>query len=269
MKMKKFLVSFFLMFVLLSGTCVFAEEVGSDSVVNESVTEGNAGDEGAFAVDAVDNAAGNASESADSSINEASVSYSAEDDFIFKIDLLCVGNDLFNNIDEIADLSSNLSFSEKEAVYEAQSVYRFPYFLCNYMLGCGIGSFIQGDIAGGRKALILDITGGALVFGGVMLMTTDLLNMIVSVFGAVSQTNVGGGISDFQMIAEVVMLSVGSCIMLGSRIYQMIRPWYYGSKRNSTLKEALGLNAKENNIVIAPCVNPLDKSYGIVARISL
>lgn len=187
-------------------------------------------------------------------------SYSSEEDLIFKIDSLCEGNDLFNNLREISELSSGLSISEKEAIFETQSVNRLPAFLCNYFLGFGIGSFIQGDYEAGNKALIADIIGGSLCIGGILLLSTDILNSFILIGSAIFQTPVNVFPEGLDMTLEVIMLSVGGCIILGSRIYQCIRPWSYGNSRNAALKNALG---------ITPYVNPVNGSYGVSASISL
>jgi hypothetical protein len=91
--------------------------------------------------------------------------------------------------------TDNLSESQKGELADRN---RWPAFVLNAALGFGIGSYIQGDSSGGETGTILDgTTAAAFVLG---------------------------------MAAENgIMILAGLGLFVGSRIYQLSRPFIYAN----------------------------------------
>ena len=87
-------------------------------------------------------------------------------------------------------------------------------FGANLLFGFGIGSFIQGDLFGGTVAIAVDVAALGLSF-----MT-------------------GPWVIPGYYMSWMVGLGV-SAMLLGSRIFQIIRPWYYDLSGKLALAIAL------------------------------
>ncbi|HOV94197.1 MAG TPA: P13 family porin [Spirochaetales bacterium] len=120
-----------------------------------------------------------------------------------------IKSDLFKNQAQIQGLSKDLSSTEKMALYSEYKKDQWVPFLVNFVLGAGIGSFIEGDTTGGAIALGSDVAGLACIL-------------------------VGAGSSD-----GVGLVTVGYITLLSSRIFEIVRPFTYTAHYNSTLKQSL------------------------------
>ena len=134
----------------------------------------------------------------------------ANDNTVFKVSML-IEEDLEKNRLIIQNNSSVLSSTEKMMIYDKyeKDSATVP-FLCNFLLGVGIGSFIQGDTKGG----LIGLSG-------------ELLGLSIYLSGSLS--------------GSAGAASLGALLLLGTRIYELVQPFNYRKNYNSQLRDALGL----------------------------
>ena len=131
-----------------------------------------------------------------------------------------IKSDLFKNQAQIQGLSKDLSSTEKMALYSEYKKDQWVPFLVNFVLGAGVGSFIEGDTTGGAIALGSDVAGLACVLIGA--------GSYASAVYADPYTTSGLGLMTFGYVA-----------LIGSRIFEIVRPFTYTAHYNSTLKQSL------------------------------
>lgn len=131
-----------------------------------------------------------------------------------------IKDDLFANEDRIRIASASLDQSQKFMLYGEYKKDQWVPFLVNFVVGGGIGSFIQGDKTGGTVALVGDIAGISAV-----------------VIGASSYAS--ASYSDPYTTKGLGMMTFGYIALLGTRIFELVRPFTFTAKYNSTLKGAL------------------------------
>ncbi len=135
-------------------------------------------------------------------------------------------------IDVIEKLSINFNEKEKDTLYDANKKNILIPFLVNTIVGHGIGSFIQGDIKGGTLSISGELT---YIF-------------IISIGFCLSEAT-------DEKLGNPTML-VGVIGLVVSKIYQMIRPFYYASNYNNKLSESL------NYVAIKPSIST-DKKFSL------
>ena len=101
-------------------------------------------------------------------------------------------------------------------------------FALNFFLGFGIGSFVQGDKTGGIIGLVGDAIGVSLIYYG-------MLSAFANIFSMHSNDN-RSSYSGF--------LFAGSFIYIGSRVFQLIRPWVYEYPENLAIEPSIDENGK-------------------------
>ncbi len=121
----------------------------------------------------------------------------------------------------ISDLSSDLSAMQRNILYESNKQNTTTPLVLNLLLGCGIGSFVQGDTYGGTMGLILDILSTTLFY-------TGYTQAMMAATSWSSDGTEGGA-----------LMLMGASMMLGSKIGQLIRPFIYANKYNKNLSSAL------------------------------
>jgi hypothetical protein len=132
-----------------------------------------------------------------------------------------IKNDLFKNQDRIKEASSSLKQTDKMILYNECKKDQWVPFLVNFVVGAGIGSFIEGDKTGGTIALVGDLVGmGAVAFGAAAYSSEIYSN---------PYTTKGLG-----------TMTLGYVALIGTRIFEIIRPFTYTARYNSTLKGTLG-----------------------------
>lgn len=147
-----------------------------------------------------------------------------------------ISENLTGNKDAIVELSGKLSDVEKAELYDEYSRAAGGYAAMNFFVGFGSGSFVQRDKKGGLTQLGLELGGLGLAYVGVLIESLP-----------------------------VAYAGVGCLAVCG--IYGISRPIYYSKKHNAELKESLGLPVE--NISFTPVIDPMNKNYGLVAKISL
>ncbi len=131
-----------------------------------------------------------------------------------------IKSDLFKNQSKIQGLSQNLTSTEKMALYSEYKKDQWVPFLVNFIVGAGIGSFIEGDTTGGAIALAGDLIGIGTVVTG--------LSSYASAVYSNPYTSEGLG-----------LMSFGYIVLFGSRIFEIIRPFTWTARYNSTLTQSL------------------------------
>lgn len=131
-----------------------------------------------------------------------------------------IKDDLFKNEEQIIRESTNLDQSQKLLLYGEYKKDQWVPFIINFVVGAGIGSFVQGDTTGGTIALVGDLAGMACVLLGVSSYSTAIYTD--------PYTTKGMGV-----------MTLGYIALLGTRVFEIVRPFTYTSRYNSTLKGAL------------------------------
>lgn len=161
---------------------------------------------------------------------------------------LMINSDLSANYDSISKESAKLSDFEKMSLYSMHEDSPTVPFLVNFLVGAGIGSFIQGDMKGGYTGLITDVVAlGLYTVGYAQVLTAALDNEISE----------GGS----------MLVLVGAGLMLGSKISQCIRPFTYSKEYNRRLNSSLMGKAE---IFVTPVITAVNNqmTLGMVGKIS-
>lgn len=154
----------------------------------------------------------------------AQVSYSQEknssknDDFLLVQTL--INQDLYDNYKAIQAKADNLNSVQKQFIYEDKSKSSTLPFILNFIVGFGVGSWVQGHTVGGLIGTIGHL-------GGAILL-------------------VYGKSNDLQ--------TVGLVTFFGTWITECILPWTYAHSYNNKLKSALGMSSL-TDIRLVPALN--------------
>ena len=127
-----------------------------------------------------------------------------------------------STVASIQQFSANLSDSQKYSLYESKKTSGTVPFVVNLLLGCGIGSYIQGDTLGGTISLCADLGGYGLIIGG---MTTAATGIVKN--------------SESSATAGTTAIIAGSIMLVANKIFTCIRPFTYASGYNARLSSAL------------------------------
>ena len=181
-------------------------------------------------------------------------SLSAEPSSYMKISSL-IESGAVRNKDQISLLSSGLSSSEAMMLYNSNKMDTGLPFALNLLLGCGIGSFVQGDTAGGVTGLAVELAGYSAVLAGYAVLSRAALSGASGTYNSLSYAGAG-------------LIIGGGIIFLGIRIYELVRPFSYADKYNRTLFEALN-SGYGTSLALAPVLSPDDGLSGIAALASI
>ena len=165
-----------------------------------------------------------------------------------------------NNAKKIEGLSPLLTGAQRERLYEENEQLGVKPFLLNLLIGFGIGSFVQGDLAIGHLQLWGDLAGYGLLITG------------AAVTAASAANDNADGVS-----AGGVVMTIGSLITLAVTLPACICPWTFSARVNKVMRRAL--NVDENGkavgsakgaaeVSFAPIVQPVTGEYGLMARIA-
>ncbi|MGP1601196.1 P13 family porin [Treponema sp.] len=172
---------------------------------------------------------------------------------------------LKKNFNDIYTEAGFLSFGEKQQLYSSFEDKPLAPFLLNWLIGFGIGSFVQKDYLSGGLCLAADITSVGIGLTGVILWqkelfdasrnaNQDLGSLFLMVFNALT------------MRTAMPFIIAGGVLSIASRVYGMIAPWVYGASYNKRLEQALRIG--EVRLSVAPLVMP-DASCGLALRLEL
>jgi hypothetical protein len=127
---------------------------------------------------------------------------------------------LFKNEARIKDASFNLDATEKLMLYGEFKKDPWVPFIINFLIGAGIGSFVEGDTTGG----VIGLTGDVIGLGSIL--------MGVSTYASALSSNP-------YTTSGLGMVTFGYIALIGTRVFEIIRPFTFSSRYNSTLKGAL------------------------------
>ena len=170
-----------------------------------------------------------------------------------------IDSGMMKNRDQISYLSSGLTSSEAIMLYNAKKINSGVPFALNFLLGCGIGSFVQGDTAGGVTALVGELAGYAAILGGSACLAAATV-------GNYDSNESNAAAFNSQSAFGAGLMIGGGIMYLGFRIYEMIRPFSYAKKYNETLFEALN-SSYGTTLAILP--SSFDDNLGVTALASV
>jgi hypothetical protein len=107
-------------------------------------------------------------------------------------------------------------------------------FLINVAAGAGIGSYIQGDILGGTIGLVGELGGLGLILGGYF----SIVDFSTGEFKEDYQTGMG-------------LMIGGTVVLLGARIFECIRPWFYGRNKDYAFNFTPSVDINGNPTAVA------------------
>lgn len=119
----------------------------------------------------------------------------------------------------IQHYSANLTEMEKYTLYETNKTNGVVPFVLNLVLGCGVGSFVQGDTVGGIAYLALELI--------------DYFGYLGAYGRALNATT--------QAEYDSAVASMGSwaIALLVARVCECVKPFIYSSKYNKRLSTAI------------------------------
>lgn len=172
---------------------------------------------------------------------------------------------LKKNFNDIYTEAGFLSFDEKQQLYSSFEDKPLAPFLLNWLIGFGIGSFVQKDYLSGGLCLAADITSVGIGLTGVILWQKELFDASRN-----ADQDVGSLFlmlfNAFSMGTALPFIIAGGVLSIASRVYGMIAPWVYGASYNKRLEQALRIG--EARLSVAPLVMP-DASCGLALRLEL
>jgi hypothetical protein len=134
---------------------------------------------------------------------------------------LLIDDGLKKNLPIIQEEAQFLTEEQKFNLYIVNKKSPGIAFVCNFFLGAGIGSFIQGDTAGGLTALMGDVSGLTFI-------------LLANIFEVEREY--------YLNVPNPYMLIGGLSLLLGTRVFELIRPWVFTNSYNANLKKALAFD---------------------------
>ncbi len=143
---------------------------------------------------------------------------------------LLLQDDLYRNFDLISAESSLLTDEQRYRLFTAHENDPTTPFVLNLIVGLGVGSFVQGDIAGGLVGLGLGVVGLGTTMAGYFYLVDELANDPEFVAAADPISTDG-----FRLIL------LGTGVSLGGAIYRLVRTFTYSNRYNRDLQLALSV----------------------------
>jgi hypothetical protein len=142
--------------------------------------------------------------------------------------IILLDQGLDQNYDLLKMKIPELLDNEKMMIYDEKKKDAAVPFLVNFIVGFGIGSYIEGDPYGGTIQLIGSLAGlGTYVCGAVLLTRAETsMNSILLSGGSVYNS----------MIPGAIVMAAGALDMIGFGIFGWIRPWVFAGEYNSKLQ---------------------------------
>ena len=154
-------------------------------------------------------------------------------------------------IEFVRSNSPMMSDFEKIVTYNEMHKSATGGFVLNTLIGCGIGSYTQGDWVGGTIGLCGEVGGALLVGIGIPFIMYGS-EPVAPHYDPYDPYNPYPPMSndshyaeqdsrDTQMIVGYTLVGIGSAVWAGFKIYEMIRPFQYANRFNKQLKDAFGM----------------------------
>ncbi|MCR4791027.1 MAG: P13 family porin [Treponemataceae bacterium] len=122
-------------------------------------------------------------------------------------------------------------------------------FILNFLVGFGLGSYLQGDLKGGITASIGEVVSFAAFGSGIGLLIND----------AEEKQKVS--------IPGFALIMAGTICELGFKIYECVRPFRFS--QNNTNNKSLG-NSNEDSMVnldVSPLLDFSNDNYGLLVSL--
>lgn len=172
---------------------------------------------------------------------------------------------LKKNFNDIYTEAGFLSFGEKQQLYSSFEDKPLAPFLLNWLIGFGIGSFVQKDYLSGGICAAAEITSFGLGIAGFIVWQKEVVDASLK-----AAQDVGSLFlmlfNAFSMGTALPFIIAGGILSTAFRIYGMIAPWVYGASYNKRLEQALRIG--DARLSVAPLVMP-DASCGLALRLEL
>jgi hypothetical protein len=133
------------------------------------------------------------------------------------------GNNIFNKSDLTLFASGDASKAENN---------KMTGFLLNFLLGFGIGSFVQGDTTGGTIGLVGDTvgTGMLIIYFVKIISATSQYDSDLLAAKTIAQIDSVTSTYNKNLESAFTFAIVGAVVYGGSRIFQLVRPFTYANK---------------------------------------
>jgi len=160
------------------------------------------------------------------------------------VSTLLMNHGLNKNFDIIKKESINLSDSQKVILYNMNEDKLGLPLALNILVGLGLGSAVQGDIAGSVVGLLGDLTGCIFLLGyyvKIMQITSDYSSDLskANTFEDIEKAEK----KQSKKINDALSIITTSAVILSvTRVFQIIKPIIYSSSYNNKLKQALYSN---------------------------
>ncbi len=152
--------------------------------------------------------------------------------------------------EKVYELSQGLSVEQRNYLYDENKKNGILPFALNFLVGWGIGSYVQGDIKGGNTQLMLNVSGLGLYGAGLALICSG---------------NQSLGYTGLGLWGGAALLDVTSAII------GYIRPWTFAHSYNRNLRHCLRVDETATSALLpefSPIIDPINNNYGFVAKIN-
>lgn len=177
----------------------------------------------------------------------------------FDVDRL-ISDGLFENRTAIREAAPFLTPVQKSVLYKEHKKDAVVPFLANWLVGFGVGSFIQGDVTGGMTVIV----SGGVATGLILYAVSPLFELANTPADSENEQRVQA--LNARMEQNLPVLFAGYGLFLAGGIYSLIRPWTYAESWNETLRSALN-PAQNAEISFVPLSD--GQSLGCGIRIEL
>ena len=144
-----------------------------------------------------------------------------------------IDDGLYRNFGAITAESFDLNAEQKYRLYAQHESDPMLPFLVNFLVGFGIGSFVQSDLSGGFLGAGLDLGGIAFVTIGYLMLLSEWM---------VYFPDYDPYAWPSEMPTAALSISLAGVGMLAfSRIHQLIRPFTYAQRYNEDLRRGLNM----------------------------
>ena len=152
-----------------------------------------------------------------------------------------VSNWLDNGLDRnfliIQNESLSLTAVQRINLFESYKKGAGGPFALNFLLGLGIGSFVQGDTVGGWIGVLGEAAGIAALLYGVSLLPTDFFTPY---YDDDDYDYSGYYYNDYDQLEKASNFMIGGAVLFaGIRIFEWIRPFVFAGSYNKKLEKAL------------------------------
>ena len=145
---------------------------------------------------------------------------------------------------------------QKEFLYEQRKKGPWGPFVLNFLVGFGIGSFVQGDVTAGLLLAGGDLVGIGLVIAGA-----------ASVLAEIEYYDEGYPLESASSGGTLILLGAG--ILSATRIAGLIVPFTYANSFNEKLRRELGINVTDVALIVPGVTGDKHGGYGLMVTMAM